>query len=135
MSHLKKINATLTGTQIASEMTATLQKKFGDQAFYDLTDASSTSFQISSSRITSGTGSSTSPVAITLFENIPASGSGANAIAAKYSPITNIKQATIPMDPNLYLANYFKDLRNEVDKNCKDKSKFSKEEKNEVNES
>jgi len=62
MSHLKKISATLTGTQIASEMTAVLQKKFGDQAFFDLTDASSTSFQISSSRITTANsaGSSTS---------------------------------------------------------------------------
>jgi flagellar hook-basal body protein len=96
MSHLKQINATLTGTQIASEMTATLQKKFGDQAFYDLTDASSTSFQISTSRLTAGAGSSAAPVAITLFENITANPTANPPVVAKYSPITNIKQATIP---------------------------------------
>ena len=85
MSHLKKINATLTGTQIATEMTATLQKKFGDQAYFDLTDTSSRSFQISTSRITTGPGSSIDPVVITLTESV----------AGAVTPITDIKKATI----------------------------------------
>jgi flagellar hook-basal body protein len=84
MSHLKSINATLTGTQIASEMTAVLNRKFGDQAYFDLTDATSRSFQISTSRITSGTGSAASPVPITL------------TVDATNGPIKDIAKATIP---------------------------------------
>jgi flagellar hook-basal body protein len=89
MSHLKSINATLTGTQIASEMTAVLNRKFGDQAYFDLTDTSSRSFQISTSRITTGSGSSIDPVVITLAQN------DATANPAVVSPITDISKATI----------------------------------------
>ena len=84
MSHLKTINATLTGTQIASEMTAVLNRQFGDQAYFDLTDTTSRSFQISTSRITSSTGSAASPIPITL------------TLDATNGPIKDIAKATIP---------------------------------------
>ena len=68
LSHLKSINATLTGTQIASEITAVMNRQFGDQAYFDLSDNSSKTFQISTSRVTTGSGSSASPVTITLAQ-------------------------------------------------------------------
>ena len=84
LSHLKAIDATLTGTQIASEMTAVLNRQFGDQSYFDLTDLTSRSFQISTSRITSLTGSAASPVPITL------------TVDAANGPIKDIAKATIP---------------------------------------
>jgi hypothetical protein len=66
LSHLKAINATLTGTQIATEITAVINRQFGDQSYFDLTDASSKTFQIQTSRLTSGSGSAASPKTITL---------------------------------------------------------------------
>ena len=45
LSHLKSINATLTGTQIASEITAVMNRQFGDQAYFDLSDDSSKPFK------------------------------------------------------------------------------------------
>ena len=84
LSHLKSINATLTGTQIASEITAVMNRQFGDQAYFDLTDTSSKTFQISTSRLTTGTGSSASPLTVTL------------AADATNGPIKDITKATIP---------------------------------------
>jgi flagellar hook-basal body protein len=81
LSHLKSINATLTGTQIASEITAVMNRKFGDQAYFDLTDASSKTFQISTSRLTTGSGSSATPLTVTL---------------AQGTAIPDITKATIP---------------------------------------
>jgi flagellar hook-basal body protein len=86
LSHLKSIDATLTGTQIAAEMTAVMNRKFGDQAFFDLTDTSSKTFQISTSRLTTGSGSSATPLTITLAQS---------AVGA-VTPITDITKATIP---------------------------------------
>ena len=85
LSHLKSIDATLTGTQIASEITAVMNRQFGDQAFFNLTDAPERTFQIQTSRITDATknGSSTKPLTITLA-------------AATGGPITDITKATIP---------------------------------------
>ena len=68
LSHLKSINATLTGTQIATEITAVLNRKFGDQAYFDLSDASSKTFQISTSRLSSGSGSAGTPVTVALVQ-------------------------------------------------------------------
>ena len=66
LSHLKSINTTMTGTQIATEITAVMNRQFGDQAYFDLTDATSKTFQIQTSRLTSGSGSAASPKTITL---------------------------------------------------------------------
>ena len=68
LSHLKSINATLTGTQIASEITAVMNRQFGDQAYFDLSDNSSKTFQISTSRLTTGSGSAATPLTITLAQ-------------------------------------------------------------------
>jgi len=68
LSHLKSINATLTGTQIASEITAVMNRQFGDQAYFDLSDNSSKTFQISTSRLTTVSGSATNPLTITLAQ-------------------------------------------------------------------
>jgi flagellar hook-basal body protein len=68
LSHLRGINASLTGTQIAAEATAVLNRKFGDQAFFDFTG--NNAFRISTSRVA---GTVSSPVLITLPENIAGS--------------------------------------------------------------
>ena len=86
LSHLKSINATLTGTQIASEITAVMNRQFGDQAYFDLSDNSSKTFQISTSRLATGSGSSGTPLTITL----------AQSAAGAVTPIPDITKATIP---------------------------------------
>ena len=69
LSHLKSIDATLTGTQIASEITAVMNRQFGDQALFNLPDAADRTFQIQTSRLTTGNGSAASPKTITLKPN------------------------------------------------------------------
>jgi len=81
LSHLKSINATLTGTQIASEITAVMNRQFGDQSYFDLTDATSRTFQIQTSRLSSGSGSAASPKTITLAAS-------ANGLPADLSKLT-----------------------------------------------
>jgi flagellar hook-basal body protein len=81
LSHLKSINATLNGTQIASEITAVMNRQFGDQAFFDLSDTSSKTFQISTSRLTTGSGSAATPLTVTL---------------AQGAAIPDLTKATIP---------------------------------------
>jgi flagellar hook-basal body protein len=68
LSHLRDINAPLTGTQIAAEATAVLNRKFGDQSYFDFTG--NNSFQISTSRVA---GTVTTPVTITLPDSIAGS--------------------------------------------------------------
>ena len=76
LSHLKSINATLTGTQIASEITAVMNRQFGDQALFNLPDAADRTFQIQTSRLSTNAGSAASPKPITLVpgqNGLPAS--------------------------------------------------------------
>ena len=76
LSHLKSIDATLTGTQIASEITAVMNRQFGDQALFNLPDAADRTFQIQTSRLATGNGSAATPKTITLAPNtngLPAS--------------------------------------------------------------
>ena len=83
LSYLRSINATLNGTQIASEMTAVLNREYGDQAYFNLSDTASKTFNISTSRLSTGNGSPGTPKIITLA-------------AATGGPITDITKATIP---------------------------------------
>ena len=64
LSHLNSINASFTGAQIASEVTNIMNRKFGDETYFDFSTAANRTFKISSSRFTTGTGSSASPFAI-----------------------------------------------------------------------
>ena len=64
LSHLNSINATLTGAQIATEVTNIMNRKFGDETYFDFTAAANRTFKISSSRFATGTGSSASPITI-----------------------------------------------------------------------
>jgi flagellar hook protein FlgE len=66
LSHLKTVNTALTGSQIAAEATAVLNRKFGDEAYFDFSAAGANTFNISTSRIA---GSVTTPVPITLAAN------------------------------------------------------------------
>ena len=63
LSYLKSINSTFTGTQLATEMTNVLRKKFGDEASFSFPDAASRTFSISDSRVSA---SVSTPVTITL---------------------------------------------------------------------
>jgi hypothetical protein len=63
LSHLRSINAPLSGSQIAAEATAVLNRKFGDESYFDFSATGANTFNISTSRIAS---TSTSPVQIQL---------------------------------------------------------------------
>ena len=63
LSHLRSINAPLTGSQIAAEATAVLNRKFGDESFFDFSATGANTFNISTSRIAS---TSNAPVQIQL---------------------------------------------------------------------
>ncbi len=63
LSHLKGVNATFTGTQLATEMTNVLRKKFGDEAIFSFPDSASRTFAISNSRVAA---SLTTPIPIVL---------------------------------------------------------------------
>ena len=88
MSYLQNIDAKLTGTQLATEMTNTLNKQFGDQAYFDLSDPSTRTFQISTNRVPSTT---TTPVTITLKQGengLPADSGTAPSIVSGLSKLT-----------------------------------------------
>lgn len=78
LSHLKNIDSALTGSQIAAEATAVLNRKFGDESYFDFSAAGANTFNISSSRISS---TSTTPVTI--------------ALAAGANGITDLSKVTI----------------------------------------
>ena len=88
LSYLTKSTTKLTGSAIAAEITNQLNRKFGDDAYFNLSDASSRSFQITSDRLdTSAVSAGTTvitphPVTINLVED-PVSG-----------PIKDIKSVT-----------------------------------------
>ena len=54
LSHLRTKGLTLTGTQIAAEVTSILNREFGDQKYFDLSSPSNGRFGISSSNATDG---------------------------------------------------------------------------------
>ena len=66
LDHLKSVTTPLTGSQIAAEATAVLNRKFGDEAYFDFSAAGANIFNISSSRVP---GTVTTPVTITLAAN------------------------------------------------------------------
>ena len=107
LSHLKSIDATLTGTQIASEITAVMNRQFGDQALFNLPDAADRTFQIQTSRLTANAGSAATPKTITLApgtNGLPASTTLTGvtipqvvaAIQAQLDADTNITAGTSP---------------------------------------
>jgi len=87
LSHLAAMDTTLTGSQIASEITNVLNKKFGDESYFDLSDSSSQTFKISTSRITTGVGSSTTPFQVSISKDVSAD----NPI-----PVLDLSRSTIP---------------------------------------
>jgi len=66
LDHLKSITTPLTGSQIAAEATAVLNRKFGDEAYFDFSAAGANVFNISTTRVP---GTVTTPVPITLTIN------------------------------------------------------------------
>jgi flagellar hook-basal body protein len=115
LSHLKSINATLTGTQIASEITAVMNRQFGDQAYFDLSDDSSKTFQISTSRLTTGSGSAATPLTVTLAQGaspaIPDLTKATipqvvTAIQAKLDADTTLTTGTSPNFTNRVVVSY-----------------------------
>jgi flagellar hook-basal body protein len=51
LSHLATSSAAITGVTIAAEVTKVLNQKFGDETYFDLTDASSRTFVLTDSRV------------------------------------------------------------------------------------
>ena len=98
LSHLKSINATLTGTQIASEITAVMNRQFGDQALFNLPDAADRTFQIQTSRLTSGNGSAATPLTITLAPNVDGMPNNTTLTGATIPQIVAAIQAQLDAD-------------------------------------
>ena len=55
LSHLATSKAAMTGVTLANEVTKVLNQKFGDETYFDFTDASSKTFVVTSSRVLTGT--------------------------------------------------------------------------------
>ena len=91
LSYLRSINAPLTGSQIAAEATAVLNRKFGDEAYFDFSDSASKTFVVTSSRVTTTANNITSPTAFTI--NLAA---GANGLPADLTKVT-VNQAVTAM--------------------------------------
>jgi len=81
LSHLRTLNTSLSGSQIAAEATAVLNRKFGDEAYFDFSAAGANNFKISTSRVAS-TVTTPVPIAITLS-------------APVQPPITDLSRVTI----------------------------------------
>ena len=69
LEHLKTEGKTLTGPQLASEITNALNTSFGDQANFDFTDSANRSFIITSTKLTNEAQIPT-PVTINLFDAV-----------------------------------------------------------------
>jgi flagellar hook-basal body protein len=91
LSHLRSINSPLTGTQIAAEATAVLNRKFGDEAYFDFSDSASRTFTITDSRVTTTANNITAPTAFTI--NMVA---GANGLPTDLTKVT-VNQAVTAM--------------------------------------
>ncbi len=81
LSHLSNSNAAMTGVTIASEITKVLNQKFGDETYFDFSDASSKTFVVTDSRVTSGTTPTPTPITINLL-------GGANGLPTDMSKVT-----------------------------------------------
>ena len=66
LDHLKSVTTPLTGSQIAAEATAVLNRRFGDEAYFDFSAAGANVFNISTTRIP---GTVTAPVPIELDDD------------------------------------------------------------------
>ena len=51
LSYLKNTDKAITGSDIAAQVTAQLNKKFGDESYFDLNDASNAKFSVTDSRL------------------------------------------------------------------------------------
>jgi hypothetical protein len=81
LSHLRTLNASLSGSQIAAEATAVLNRKFGDEAYFDFSAAGANNFKISTTRVASTV---TTPVPITITPSAPV-----------VPPITDLSRVTV----------------------------------------
>ena len=79
LDHLKNVTTPLTGSQIAAEATAVLNRKFGDEAYFDFTGTGADEFKISSSRVAATV---STPITVKLT-------------ASPTGIITNLKEVTI----------------------------------------
>jgi len=94
MSYLASLDKTVTGADIAAQVTAQMNKKFGDEAYFDLSDTSNAKFNVIDTRLSTTSKSDTGndivtdhPIAIDLTQM---AGYGATT----GSPMVNPKQIT-----------------------------------------
>lgn len=81
LSALATSTTPITGTAIASEITKVLNQKFGDETYFDFTDASSRTLVLTDARVTSGTPAVLTPITVTLTAS-------ANGLPADLSKVT-----------------------------------------------
>jgi len=65
LSYLKSTDKNVNGADIAAQVTAQMNKKFGDQAYFDLSDANNAKFNITDSRFATSTTTQTGVVVTT----------------------------------------------------------------------
>jgi flagellar hook-basal body protein len=95
LSHLRNINAPLSGSQIATEATAVLNRKFGDDSYFDLSDTASRTFTITSSRVTTTTGGITTPAPFPITLVPGSNGLPSDPTKATLSQVTTAIQALL----------------------------------------
>ena len=93
LSHLASGTKLLTGTAIANEVTNVLNRKFGDESYFDFTEPSSRTFVLTDSRVTSGSPDTATPVTVTLAPST-------NGLPAEMSKVT-INQAVAAMQAQI----------------------------------
>ena len=66
LSHLATSTTAMTGATLAAEVTKVLNQKFGDETYFDFTEASSKTFTLTDSRVSTGNPAVLTPIPITL---------------------------------------------------------------------
>ena len=88
----------LTGTQLAAEVTNILNRQFGDESYFNFSGAGSNSFSISSSRVA---GTLTTPVTITLAAKTTGTGGASDSSLINDLGKVTISQAVAEMQRQL----------------------------------
>ena len=108
LSYLKNTDKAITGSDIAAQVTAQMNKKFGDESFFDLSDVSNAQFNVVDSRL--ATQVTTNGVASTVEHPIAIDLTLAPAYAVNPKQIT-IEQAQTEIQTQLNYAHYGAQMR------------------------
>jgi flagellar hook-basal body protein len=114
LSYLADTDTKITGSMIASQVTAQLNQKFGSGSYFDLTDVNSQKFQMADSRLATTTADAATGVVTTTdnYFDIKLT-PGVNALPSNPKQIT-IGQVTDEIQSQLNYGDYATRLKNEA---------------------